>query len=601
MYTSKVFSSISLILIVSAHCTCAWADDDVLGSDADPVKFGKWFDSLKKALKKDDKAAIAKMIDSPLPVNYGGDFDSYTGKTSKAFTRNFNQSAFLNNYDKIFTHDLKKRIIISKNSDLWGNSHGICFAQGVMWIDPQDSGKVYKIKSINAGVAPPDTDAIAQKVHDAEKSTPTDSVKIASLYSALANGYDQSWRVLGQERESEVPELKKKEEMAYKKAISLRQGAAAKSPDQAKDLKQLAVLLAIDKGREAEVEQLYEQAYVLQKVVLPPTSLPLLKSMRDLESRYEKSGDKAKWLAILSEHLASGKLVVAKMESEHAGGRGSDLAEAYEELGRINLGLGKDADARTALDKSYQLWKVKKDQMFALYLAPLLAQAARVTEAKSVLSSISDTGNHNSCTVQVATGLAKNGKSKDADALLVPYIESLKSSQYGEGLAPIVDVYIAGHDLPKALQIADDAVSMNEGEPETWEAKGKVQALMGNKSGAQESYVRAIKEFRNSDPKDPTLFEPLKALTIIYVQEKKFPDAEKTANKALGVLPKLGGNYGDMLGLLATIYDAESQPAKAEPLYKQAIEIKTKEEGPDDKSVLNLKKSYAEFQQKNHK
>jgi hypothetical protein len=283
MMTSKLLKAAVTILLLSAFCITARADDsyDLGASGADPVTFDKWINSLRTALKKHDKAAVAKMIESPLSVNYGGDYDDYTGKWPKGYSRTFTQSTFLRNYDKIFTHDLQKKIINSKKSDFWDKSSGVCFAQGIMWVNPETKN-VYKIESINFSIIPPDTDAIAQKIKDAEKSTPTDSAKIASLYSTLGRGYDTNWRVLGSARESEQPEVKKNEEAAYRKAISLRQGTAAKSEDQAKDLRELAKLISIDKNRTAEALQLYEQAYALQKTILPPNSLPLRKAAQDI-------------------------------------------------------------------------------------------------------------------------------------------------------------------------------------------------------------------------------------------------------------------------------------------------------------------------------
>jgi len=283
MTRSKALKAAATILMLSGFCMPARAEDsyDLGASGADPVTFDKWINSLRTALKKNDKAAVAKMIESPLSVYYGGDYDDYTGKWPKGYSRKFTQRTFLRNYDKVFSHDLQKKIINSKKADFWDKSSGVCFAQGVMWINPE-SKNVYKIKSINFNIVPPDTDAIAQKIKDAEKSTPTDSAKIASLYSTLGRGYDANWRVYGDARESEEPAVKKKEEAAYRKAISLRQGTAAKSEDQAKDLKELAKVISIDKNRTAEALQLYEQAYALQKAILPPNSLPLRKTVQDI-------------------------------------------------------------------------------------------------------------------------------------------------------------------------------------------------------------------------------------------------------------------------------------------------------------------------------
>jgi len=282
MMHSRLLLSAATVLLVSAFCASGRADDDNdLGPDVDPVKFSKWLDNLKAAIKKNDKVAVSKMIDSPLSVSYGDDYDDYTGKRSKGYCRTFNQRAFLASYDKIFTHDLQKKLLSLRKSDIWANSHGICFAQGVMWINPVNK-VAFKITSISFDIIPPDTDLLLQKVNDAAKSTPTDNIKLAALYSALAHGYDDNWRVIPEGNDSVVVELKKKEEAAFKKAISLRQGAAAKSQEQAKDLQQLAKLIAIGDDRKSEALKLYQQLYALQKATLPHSSAPLVKTTGDI-------------------------------------------------------------------------------------------------------------------------------------------------------------------------------------------------------------------------------------------------------------------------------------------------------------------------------
>lgn len=273
-----------LSTLVFIQAMVAAEEDAITGlgeSGGDPVKFGRWWDSFRKAVSKDDKRTVAKMIQDPLLVNRGGEYDSFTGKTSKGMSKKYHVSEVLVHYNEIFNHDLKRRIATGKKSEFWGRDIGISLGNGSIWINSQDKGNEYKLCTINMEAVPADPDPILARIKSGEKAA--GKTKLAALYSELGRAYDGNWRCIHSSHDVEEKAFKDKEEAAFKQALSLRTGTAAGTIDQAKDLKWLGDVLSRMDGRNADAIKCYQQAYDLEKKVLPPDSSALKTVKSDLD------------------------------------------------------------------------------------------------------------------------------------------------------------------------------------------------------------------------------------------------------------------------------------------------------------------------------
>ena len=117
----------SLILAMTIHCYIgastqaaepANSNYDIGGaSGGDAQKFGKWYQSFKAALKKNDKTALAKMVSNELRVFHGSDYDDYTGKQNRQKSACYTRKSFLRNYDQIMTPSLRHRLIDAWKSE----------------------------------------------------------------------------------------------------------------------------------------------------------------------------------------------------------------------------------------------------------------------------------------------------------------------------------------------------------------------------------------------------------------------------------------------------------------------------------------------------
>jgi hypothetical protein len=92
---------------------------------------------LQDAVRANDKQKIADMISYPLNVNYG---------TKR--TRVRTKSAFLAQYDSIFTTQIRKDVLSQSAQCLFGNDNGTMVGNGDLWFSGIDNGPV-KIYAVN--------------------------------------------------------------------------------------------------------------------------------------------------------------------------------------------------------------------------------------------------------------------------------------------------------------------------------------------------------------------------------------------------------------------------------------------------------------------
>ena len=112
------------------------------------AEFEKAFAELQAAVAANDRNKVADHILYPLRVN--GWWDAAAGKGTFQFAT---KPEFLDNYDEIFTTQIKTAIIQQKTADLFVNWQGVMVGKGEAWLSV--SGKEprrYGIFAINLGL-----------------------------------------------------------------------------------------------------------------------------------------------------------------------------------------------------------------------------------------------------------------------------------------------------------------------------------------------------------------------------------------------------------------------------------------------------------------
>src|SRR5262249_41934821 len=135
------------------------------------------------------------------------------------------------------------------------------------------------------------------------------------------------------------------------------------------------------------------------------------------------------------------------------------------------------------------------------------------------------------------------------------------------------------------------------------QAKGNVEALLGHDAEAEKAYTDALAFMTERYPNDPPNLKLRSALAKIYLKEKKFPQAEKIADEIIAYLANSGkktASLGDAISVKARSL-ATRFPEKADKCFQEAIDIKTKAQGSNDKSVVDLMEAYAAFLSQNHR
>lgn len=100
----------------------------------------KFVQQLQKAVKDNDKNAIADLIHYPLRINHGG--AKHTNIKDKA--------EFLQQFDTIFTSAVQDKIKQVNPYNLFCNSQGVMFSNGLIWLThPDNNAKDLKISVVN--------------------------------------------------------------------------------------------------------------------------------------------------------------------------------------------------------------------------------------------------------------------------------------------------------------------------------------------------------------------------------------------------------------------------------------------------------------------
>jgi hypothetical protein len=97
----------------------------------DPEKFNEIFRNVKDLAAKDDKQGLAEYVLYPMLLNKDG-------KSEKIADR----KAFITNYDRIFTMDVKAALQAQKTEKLFANYKGVMVGEGQLWFGVTDKGDV---------------------------------------------------------------------------------------------------------------------------------------------------------------------------------------------------------------------------------------------------------------------------------------------------------------------------------------------------------------------------------------------------------------------------------------------------------------------------
>ncbi|WP_075354306.1 hypothetical protein [Desulfovibrio sp. DV] len=102
----------------------------------DASQVPKFVASLQKALAADDKNAVAGMVSYPLMVSIGGEDLEIADK-----------AAFVSQYDRILTKEIKQNILAQPLNDIFVNKQGVMVgSDGKVWALPD--GKALRIAVI---------------------------------------------------------------------------------------------------------------------------------------------------------------------------------------------------------------------------------------------------------------------------------------------------------------------------------------------------------------------------------------------------------------------------------------------------------------------
>ncbi|MCQ4086581.1 hypothetical protein [Saccharibacillus sp. JS10] len=96
--------------------------------------FKAFYKNLQRAVAKGDKAAVAARVHFPLTV-YNDDDDAANKKMVIK-----TKAQFMNNYNKIFTEDVRENLAETSYDELLVNWKGASIDDGDIWITPSKSG-----------------------------------------------------------------------------------------------------------------------------------------------------------------------------------------------------------------------------------------------------------------------------------------------------------------------------------------------------------------------------------------------------------------------------------------------------------------------------
>ena len=132
---------------LSSPATVQAAADNryVIAGIEDAAKFESAFLALQAAVAANDRNKVADSILYPLRVN--GWIDGISGKTTAQFT---SRKEVMEDYDEIFTPQVKEAFAKQKVADLFVNWQGVMVGKGEAWLAASEKTPVrYGISTVN--------------------------------------------------------------------------------------------------------------------------------------------------------------------------------------------------------------------------------------------------------------------------------------------------------------------------------------------------------------------------------------------------------------------------------------------------------------------
>lgn len=110
-----------------------------------PAEFEKTFAALQKAVASNNRNQVAELVLYPLRVN--GWIDAVNGKSTVQFDT---KPELIDNYDEIFTSQVREAIIKQKVAELFVNWQGVMVGKGEAWLKVSDKDpRRFGISAIN--------------------------------------------------------------------------------------------------------------------------------------------------------------------------------------------------------------------------------------------------------------------------------------------------------------------------------------------------------------------------------------------------------------------------------------------------------------------
>lgn len=113
-----------------------------------PAEFEAAFLAFQKALSANDRSKVSEFILYPLRVN--GWIGEPTGKTTVQLA---NRQELLENYDEIFTVQIREAVLKQKPADLFVNWQGVMVGKGEVWLGASGGRPVrYGVIAVNLSI-----------------------------------------------------------------------------------------------------------------------------------------------------------------------------------------------------------------------------------------------------------------------------------------------------------------------------------------------------------------------------------------------------------------------------------------------------------------
>ena len=121
---SRCFALLISILIIGASMLRAQEPTCPKDGRPDCPRAHAFFHTVQAALTKNDRSALATMMEYPFLTRINNRKVHIATKTQ-----------FLRHFDQIFDNGVRCEILTARDDKVWGNSHGFTVGDGAIWFD----------------------------------------------------------------------------------------------------------------------------------------------------------------------------------------------------------------------------------------------------------------------------------------------------------------------------------------------------------------------------------------------------------------------------------------------------------------------------------